>query len=227
MDRERPRALVIEDAPEVAALTMKLLSDDGFEVYAGSTGQQGLALARERAPDVILLDLSLPDIDGFEVCRALRKFSDAYVIMVTNRDDEVDRVVGLTVGADDYVAKPFSPRELIARIHAMRRRPRTPGALNTRDFGRLVLDPDARDVTLDGKTLGLTKIEFELLELLTSQPRRAFTRAQLLDQVWGEWYSGDHMIDVHIGNLRRKLGDTARKKRYVHTVRGVGFRFEP
>jgi DNA-binding response OmpR family regulator len=149
------------------------------------------------------------------------------VIMVTARTEEIDRVVGLTVGADDYVTKPFSARELAARIAAMRRRPRRKADPDVREFGDLRVDTGAREVTLKGTTLPLTRIEYELLEQLSSAPRRSFSRVQLLDSVWGgEWYGDSHAVDVHMANLRRKLGESGGNPRFIHTVRGVGFRFE-
>lgn len=219
------RALVIEDSPEIAALIAKLLGNEGFTVSATPSGKMGIAKARAERPEIVVLDLSLPDMDGLEVCRAIREFSDAYLIMLTARGDEVDRVIGLSVGADDYVTKPFSARELAARVRALRRRPRV-AANPLREFGALQIDPVAREVILDGSPVSLTKIEFDLLDVLSAAPRRAFSREQLLKQIWGEWHSDDHVIDVHIGNLRRKLGESAAKQRYIRTVRGVGFRFE-
>jgi DNA-binding response OmpR family regulator len=223
-----PVALLVEDSREYAAIGTTLLQREGFEVVATPDGETGIGLARARRPEVILLDISLPGLDGFEVCRRIREFSDAYVIMVTGRTDEVDRVVGLTVGADDYVTKPFSARELTARIAAMRRRPRAAPDPEVWDFGPLRVDVAAREAVLDGDLVDLTKLEFDLLAKLASEPRRAFTRAQLLNAVWGsDWYGDDHVVDVHMGNLRKKLGESGTQPRFVHTVRGVGFRFEP
>jgi DNA-binding response OmpR family regulator len=223
-----PVALLIEDSKEYALIGAKLLQREGFNVLVAHDGETGLSLARSRKPELVLLDIGLPGVDGFEVCRRLRDFSDAYLIMVTGRTDEVDRVVGLTVGADDYVTKPFSARELAARIGAMRRRPRVTADPEVWDFGPLRVDVAARETSLDGQLLDLTKVEFDLLAKLASEPRRAFTRAQLLDAVWGvEWFSDDHVVDVHVGNLRKKLGESGSRPRFVHTVRGVGFRFEP
>ena len=223
-----PVALLIEDSKEYALIGTKLLQREGFDVVVAHDGETGLRLARSRQPELVLLDVGLPGVDGFEVCRRLRDFSDAYLIMVTGRGDEVDRVVGLTVGADDYVTKPFSARELAARIAAMRRRPRAAADPGVWDFGPLRVDVAARETTLDGRLLDLTKVEFDLLAKLASEPRRAFTRAQLLEGVWGtDWYGDDHFVDVHIGNLRKKLGESGSSPRFVHTVRGVGFRFEP
>ncbi|MDH3958165.1 MAG: response regulator transcription factor [Actinomycetota bacterium] len=223
-----PVALLVEDSREYAAIGTSLLQREGFEVVATPDGEAGIGLARARRPEVILLDISLPGLDGFEVCRRIREFSDAYVIMVTGRTDEVDRVVGLTVGADDYVTKPFSARELTARIAAMRRRPRATPDPEVWDFGPLRVDVAAREAVLAGELVDLTKLEFDLLAKLASEPRRAFTRAQLLNAVWGsDWYGDDHVVDVHMGNLRKKLGESGTQPRFVHTVRGVGFRFEP
>ena len=223
-----PVALLVEDSREYALLGAKLLQREGFEVVVANDGVDAVALARSRRPEMILLDVGLPGIDGFEVCRRIREFSDAYVIMVTGRTDEVDRVVGLTVGADDYVTKPFSARELAARVAAMRRRPRAAPDPEVWDFGPLRVDAAARETVLDGALVDLTRLEFDLLAKLASEPRRAFTRAQLLDSVWGsDWYGDDHVVDVHVGNLRKKLGESGSQPRFIHTVRGVGFRFEP
>jgi DNA-binding response OmpR family regulator len=176
----------------------------------------------------MVLDVTLPGLDGIEVCRRIREFSDCYVVMVTARDEEFDRVLGLTMGADDYVTKPFSPRELTARIRAMRRRPRVSAAPDLRRFEELEVDPVAREVRLQGSVVELTKIEFDILDLLSGSPRRTFERGQLMNEVWGsEWVGDDHVIDVHLANLRRKLGESASAQRHIHTVRGVGYRFEP
>ncbi|MFZ2501902.1 MAG: response regulator transcription factor, partial [Nocardioides sp.] len=180
-----PVALLIEDSKEYALIGAKLLQREGFNVLVAHDGETGLGLARSRKPELVLLDIGLPGLDGFEVCRRLRDFSDAYLIMVTGRTDEVDRVVGLTMGADDYVTKPFSARELAARIAAMRRRPRVSADPEVWDFGPLRVDMAARETTLDGNLLDLTKVEFDLLAKLASEPRRAFTREQLLHEVWG------------------------------------------
>lgn len=217
----------MEDNREYALIGARLLEREGYEVLATQDGETGVAMAREHSPELVLLDLSLPGIDGFEVCRRIREFSDAYVIMVTGRTDEVDRIVGLTVGADDYVVKPFSARELSARISAMRRRPRSSLVAEEATFDALVIDLRAREVTLDGQRLELTKIEFDLLTKLASAPRQVFGRQQLLDAVWGpDWFGDDHVVDVHMGNLRKKLGESGTNPRFIHTVRGVGFRFE-
>ena len=179
---------------------------------------------------MIVLDLGLPGLDGVEVCREVRTFSDAYVVMLTARSEEVDKLIGLSVGADDYMTKPFSPRELAARIQAMLRRPRplgnrteTPDAHRT--VGSLTIDPDGRDVWLDDNPVALTRTEFDLLVTLSARPQMAFSRRQLIDAVWGPaWVGDEHLVDVHVGHLRRKLGDDATEGRFVRTMRGVGYR---
>jgi DNA-binding response OmpR family regulator len=178
-------------------------------------------------PDVIVLDLMLPGLDGIEVCRAVRTFSDAYVVMLTARTEEVDTLIGLSVGADDYLTKPFSPRELMARIRAMLRRPRSGAAPGDAVgvFGDLVIDPEAREVTVAGRPVALTRIEFDILQALSSAPRRVFSRRSLVQDVWGpEWFGDDHLVDVHVAHIRAKLGDDASAGRYILTVRGVGYR---
>lgn len=227
----RPRALVVEDSPEFLLLCRHLLEKEGFDVVVATEGEKAVELAQRERPELAILDLGLPDVDGIEVCRRIRRFTDAYIVIVTGRSDEVDKIVGLSVGADDYVTKPYSPRELAARVQAMRRRPRgpaEPAATPAREYGALRIDPLVREVTLDGAVLDLTKIEFGILDLLSSSPRRTFTRNQLLEEVWGDnWYGDDHIIDVHVGNLRKKLGESASKQHHIRTLRGVGYRFEP
>lgn len=223
----RGHVLVVEDDSAIAHLLMQYLSREGFEVDVAVDGEQGVELAGDIRPDVIILDLMLPGIDGIEVCRRVRAFSNAYILILTARGEEVDRVIGLSVGADDYVVKPFSPRELSARVQALLRRPRQDHAVEepVRRFGSLVIDPAAREVTLAGEFVDLTRTEFDLLETLSARPRAVFERRRLLEHVWGsEWYGDDHVIDVHIANLRRKLGDDPSASRYVRTVRGIGYR---
>jgi DNA-binding response OmpR family regulator len=219
------RVLVVEDEPDLARVIATYLRNEGFEVEIAGTGPDAVALTREHNPDLVVLDIMLPGFDGVEVCRQIRGFSDCYVIMLTARDDEVDKVIGLSMGADDYLAKPFSPRELTARIRAMLRRPRGIQAQGSaRVFGSLRVDPESRKVWLDQRELDLTRTEFDLLDSLSAHPRRAFSRRQLIDQVWGpEWYGDEHIVDVHIAHLRKKLNDEAGAPRYVRTVRGVGY----
>jgi DNA-binding response OmpR family regulator len=226
------RALVVDDAPEFRELVAGVLRRDGFTVELAEEGESALALAGSFEPDVVVLDIGLPGIDGVEVCRRLRTFSDAYVVMLTARQDEVDKLIGLSVGADDYVTKPFSARELVARIRAMLRRPRSANGApapqsDVRRVGELEIDAPAREVRMAGETVELTKIEFDLLSAMAASPRVAFTREQLLERVWGPgWFGDDHVVDVHISKLRQKLGDDPRRPRYVRTVRGVGYRVD-
>jgi DNA-binding response OmpR family regulator len=218
-------ALVVDDAPEFLAMVAPLLHKEGFDVTTAADGEEAVERARAVQPDLIVLDLSLPKLDGVEVCRQLRAFSDAYVIMLTARTEEVDLLVGLAVGADDYMTKPFSPRELVARVRTLMRRPRQPSTPSVRQVGDLSVDTTAREVLLGGKEVELTKIEFDLLATLVEQPRMSFTRAMLIERVWGhDFYGDDHLVDVHIANLRRKLDDDPRAGRYVKTMRGVGYR---
>jgi DNA-binding response OmpR family regulator len=224
------RALVVDDEAPLADVVASYLQRDHFDVTVCHTGAEALSVAREVDPDVVVLDLGLPGIDGLEVCRQLRTFSDAYVVMLTARDTEMDTIVGLSVGADDYVTKPFSPRELVARIRAMLRRPRTVGAaaeavLPARVFGPLSIDVASRQVFLDGVPIALTRTEFDLLAALSSRPGVVWSRRQLIETVWGEpWVGNDHLVDVHVGHLRRKLADDPADPRFVFTVRGVGYR---
>jgi DNA-binding response OmpR family regulator len=225
------RALVVDDEISLADVVAGYLQREHFEVSSASDGVEALRLARESDPDVVVLDLSLPGIDGLEVCRQLRTFSDAYVVMLTARDTEVDTIVGLSVGADDYMTKPFSPRELVARIHAMLRRPRAATRVVAaaepppRVFGDLRIDVSAREVSVGAQAVNLTRTEFDVLAAVSARPGLVFTRRQLLEAVWGDdWFGNEHLIDVHIGHLRRKLGDDPGDPRYVLTVRGVGYR---
>jgi DNA-binding response OmpR family regulator len=222
--------LIVEDERSLVELLRGYLEREGYAVLAVFDGLAGLELARTERPDLIILDLMLPGLDGLEVCRRLRQFSDAYVLMLTARAEEVDRIVGLSVGADDYVTKPFSPREVVARVKALLRRPRGLGSTEPdlpapRAFGELVIDEAQRAVTLRGEALALTVREFDLLLTLSGQPGRVFTRAQLLERVWGNEYYDDHVVDVHVANLRKKLEPDPAHPRFVETVRGVGYRF--
>lgn len=230
------RALVVDDEKPLADVVASYLEREHFEVTVCLSGVDALSVARQVDPDVVVLDLGLPGIDGLEVCRQLRTFSDAYVVMLTARDTEVDTIVGLSVGADDYVTKPFSPRELVARIRAMLRRPRSVSAPATpmgephtesppRVFGPLSIDVSSRQVLLDDTPISLTRTEFDILAALSSRPGVVWTRRQLIDAVWGEpWVGNDHLVDVHVGHVRRKLGDNPAEPKFVLTVRGVGYR---
>lgn len=226
------RAMVIEDELDLAEVIADYLQRSGFDVEITGDGAAAVTAAHRTPPDVVVLDLGLPSLDGVEVCRQLRTFSDAYVVMVTARADEVDTLVGLSVGADDYLTKPFSPRELIARIEAMLRRPRV-GAVGgpaapmsgERRIGNLLIDRNGREVTVADKPVALTRTEFDLLDVLSRRPGMVFSRDQLLAELWGPTWVGDaHVVDVHIASLRRKLGDTTAERRYIRTIRGIGYR---
>jgi two-component system alkaline phosphatase synthesis response regulator PhoP len=229
--------LVVDDEERLRELLRGYLAQAGFTVLLAADGSQALELAHAHRPDLVVLDLMLPGIDGLEVCRRLRTFSDAYVLMLTARAEEIDRVVGLEVGADDYLTKPFSPRELVARARAMLRRPRGDAAReepasaatppSIRELGPLRIDDLRHEVTLDEVPLVLTTTEYGLLSALAAHPGRAFTRSQLLEHVWGADYFGDdHVVDVHIANLRKKLSDGSAQSQLIETVRGVGYRLK-
>lgn len=225
------RALVVDDELPLARLVAGYLERDGFEVDLEFDGISAVRAVREREPDVIVLDLGLPGLDGVEVCRQVRTFSDAYVVMLTARADEVDTLVGLSVGADDYMTKPFRPRELVARVAALMRRPRrvrddsAEPAATMLTFGALRLDPAGREVWLGDQEVALTRTEFDLLAALASAPQRVFSRRALIREVWGgDWVGDEHLVDVHLLHVRRKLADSATEQRYIRTVRGVGYR---
>jgi len=221
------RVLVVDDEAPIVDLVRGYLEREGMELAAAADGPGGLELIRRWAPDVVVLDVMLPGMDGFEVLRRARAFSDAYVIMLTARAEEIDRIVGLSVGADDYLVKPFSPRELAARVKALLRRPRAGSAPGEEAWrvDELVVDPRRRSVSVGGSPVTLTTLEFDLLATLIREPGVVHSRQQLLDRVWGLDYVGDeHVVDVHLGNLRRKLGDDAAHPRFVETVRGAGYR---
>jgi DNA-binding response OmpR family regulator len=222
--------LVVDDERSLARVVASYLEREGYAVECAFDGAAALAAARRDEPQVVVLDLMLPELDGIEVCRRLRTFSDCYVVMLTARAEEVDTLVGLAVGADDYLTKPFRPRELVARVAAMLRRPRwdpavAPAEVPPRRFGPLDVDVTAREVRLGTVPVALTRTEFDVLAALSARPRVAFTRRQLAEAVWGEaWVGDEHTVDVHIGHLRRKLGDDPAAPRFVRTVRGIGYR---
>jgi DNA-binding response OmpR family regulator len=222
-----PVAVLVEDAEEYVELGRQVLRHEGYEVLVARDGETGVELARTHSPEFILVDLVLPGMDGHDVCRAVRQFSDAYLVLVTARHDESEKIAGLRLGADDYVTKPYSPAELSARIAAMRRRPRRPAPVDRLIFQGLQVDLAGRRVTLDEKPVVLTKIEFDLLAVLAQQAGRALTRGELLESLWGSSLGDAHVIDVHMANLRNKLGERATHPRFLSTVRGVGYRFDP
>ncbi|WP_256837846.1 response regulator transcription factor [Ornithinimicrobium faecis] len=227
-----PRVLLVEDEEHLAQLVQRYLERDRFEVCIIGDGNQAVEVAQQWQPDVIVLDLGLPGMDGVEVCRRVRTFSDCYVIMLTARAAEVDKLVGLSVGADDYVTKPFSPRELVARVGALLRRPREVvggdrAAGQGLSIGTLRIDVAAREVHLGDELVDLTRTEFEVLVALAARPRMVFSRRRLIDDVWGrDWVGDEHLVDVHIAHLRRKLGDSS-DPAFIRTVRGVGYRMGP
>ena len=222
------RVLVVDDEAPLATLVAGYLTRDGFEVDVAGDGPTALTAARTLDPDVVVLDLGLPGLDGMDVVRQLRGFSDCYVLMLTARSEDGDKLAGLAAGADDYLTKPFNPRELVARVRVLLRRPRARAATAMteppRTFGRLSIDVPGREVHLDGTPVSLTRTEFDVLATLARHPHKALTRAELIAAVWGEnWFGDEHLVDVHIGHLRRKLGDDPTAPRFVRTVRGVGY----
>ncbi|WP_309648668.1 response regulator transcription factor [Nocardioides sp.] len=242
------RAVIVDDDDDIRDLLVHVLEGAGLEVSTASDGVSALQLIRDVQPDLVTLDLSLPDMDGTDVCRALREFSDAYVVMITGRDAEIDRLVGLEVGADDYMAKPFSPREVRARVSALLRRPRlgavavsapvpdddpttTPAASKPRGpvdvGGGLVLDAAHHVAVLDGERVMLTPAEFDLLNALASRPGTGWERGDLVREVWqGEFIESDFLVDVHIGNVRRKLRRAGSDHNWIRTIDGSGYIFE-
>lgn len=232
---EQLRVLVVDDEEPLARVIASYLEREGFTTQLAHDGPGAVAAAEAAEPDLVVLDVMLPGFDGVEVCRRIRRFSDCYIIMLTARTDETDKVVGLSVGADDYVVKPFSPRELVARVRALLRRPRWPTAQPAQDataepadpaivLGDLTVDAVARQASVAHQQVDLTRTEFDLLLTLAQRPRQAFSRRQLIDAVWGpDWYGDEHIVDVHVGHLRRKLRDDASEPRVIRTVRGVGY----
>ena len=220
------KILVVDDELKIVKLVRAYLERVGFTVVTAREGQEALAVFRYERPNLVVLDLMLPGMDGLDVCRAIRRSSDVPIIMLTARDEEVDRLVGLELGADDYIVKPFSPREVVARVRAVLRRtegqPVEPEVIIA---GDVTLDLPHRIAQVRGRPIELTATEFDLLTVLARHPGQVFTRMQLLDLVQGEAYAPyERTIDVHIKNLRRKLGDDPRNPRYIMTVRGVGYR---
>jgi two-component system alkaline phosphatase synthesis response regulator PhoP len=221
------RILVVDDEPRIAAICRDYLEQAGFAVAVASTGPEALAAARSSPPDLVVLDLGLPKLDGLDVTRALRRHSNVPIVMLTARVEESDKLVGLELGADDYVTKPFSPRELVARIRALFRRiDAGPERGDILRAGALVLDVPRMRLTVDGRAVDVTSTEFALLATLMRQPGRVFTRAQLLDAIHGDGGEAfDRAIDAHVKNLRRKIEADPHSPRHLLTVYGVGYRF--
>ncbi len=232
------RVLVVEDERNLVGLLRGYLEREGYEVSEAVDGPAGLEAVRDVDPDVVILDWMLPGLDGVELLRRMRRFSEAYVIMLSARSEEADRLAGLYSGADDYLTKPFSPDELVARVKTVLRRPRgtrsaaAGGATEVdeepaRSLGELEVDPGGREVRLRGEPVELTALEFDLLSVLSSRPGFVFSRSRLLDRAWGErgYFATEHAVDQHVANIRKKLEADPMNPRYVQTVRGVGYKF--
>lgn len=224
-NRPAGRILVVDDEKPLAEMVATYLERAGFTVAQAHTGPQALAEARRFTPDVIVLDLGLPGMDGLQVCRQIRAFSDCYILMLTARGSEDDKITGLTAGADDYITKPFSIRELVTRIHAVLRRPRATTMATPLTVGELVIDPIAHEARVGDVLVDLTRTEFELLLVLALRRGQVLSRHELVTDVWDtSWVGDERIIDVHIGNLRRKLGTDSKGRGFIETVRGVGYR---
>ncbi len=229
------RILVVDDEPAIRTVLAAYLEADGFTVVHADTGAEALRRTFDTADpvDLVLLDVGLPDLNGLEVLTTIRARSEVSVILVTARSEEVDKLVGLNVGADDYVTKPFSPREVVARVNTvLRRTHREPAEVTPPDpvlrFAGLSIDPDRREVQVGGADVELSALDFDLLLALAEAPGRVYSRAQLLEKVWGyDFYGDDRVVDVHIRTLRSALGDDANRPAIVGTVRGVGYKFLP
>lgn len=225
--------LVVDDEEHIRAVLTAYLVKDGFTVVEAATGKEALAAAERDQTDVVLLDIGLPDMTGLDVLATLRARSDVPVLLVTARAEEVDKLVGLSVGADDYITKPFSPREVVARVRTVLRRAARqaagkPSAPETLDFGDLRINPQGREVTHAGEQVTLSALEFDLLLALASAPGQVFSRAQLLERVWGyDFYGDERVVDVHIRSMRALLHDDAAHPSVIGTVRGVGYKFLP
>lgn len=219
--------LVVEDEPSIRTVARAYLEQAGFRVVVAETGPDALRLAEAEAPDLVVLDLNLPGMDGMEVAARLREASSVYILMLSARAEEADRVAGLRIGADDYLTKPFSPRELVARVEAiLRRRRETPSSGRLLRFEHVVIDPDARTASAGERALDLTATEFDVLLALARHPKHTLTREQLIDRVWGDdFYGTDRVVDVYVGQVRRKI-EAATGATVIGTVRGVGYRFD-
>jgi DNA-binding response OmpR family regulator len=221
-----PRILVVDDEPQIVDLLRSYLRRDGFDVDEAADGEAALAACARRVPDLVILDLMLPRVDGREVCRRIRETSHTPIIMLTARDEETDKLLGLELGADDYITKPFSPREVVARVRAVLRRGGREAVEMVR-VGDLIIDLRAHEVSLQGRRVDLTPTEFRLMEILAGHPNQVFTRMQLIDRVQGHAFEGyERTVDAHIKNLRGKVEPDPRNPRYILTVYGVGYKFQ-
>ena len=223
------RILVVDDEPMVREVLVGYLKRDGYTVDEAADGQQALNLAAANKPDLILLDVMLPEVDGFAVLTRIRQTSSVPVILLTARSEEPDRVVGLELGADDYVVKPFSPREVMARVRSVMRRTHASPLPDRLEFDGLIVDGSSREVECDGRAVELTPKEFDLLAYLAASPRIAMSRSELLEQVWDSSadYQDPSTVTVHVARLRQKIETDPESPRWITTVRGVGYRFEP
>lgn len=224
-----PKILIVDDEQSIINLVSAYLRPEGYEVHTATDGPTGLKAARSLRPDLIVLDIMLPGLDGLQLLAELRRESEVYVIMLTAKTDETDKIIGLSMGADDYLTKPFSPRELVARIKAaLRRYGKSNSLADSRMlvFNRLRIDPEARLVWKDGAQIDLTAIEFDLLHTLAEHRGRVLSREQLLERVWGhDFYGEERVVDVHLGHIRKKIEDDPAQPAFIVTVRGVGYRF--
>ncbi len=221
---DKGTVLVVEDEPNIADLVDLYLSREGFRVLKKATGEDGLAAIRDQRPRLVVLDVGLPDIDGLEVCRRIRATSALPVIFLTARADEIDRVLGLELGADDYLTKPFAPAELVARVKAVLRRTDGPQTAEILQAGHAVVDVGRREIRVEDAAVDFTTKEFDLLRFLAERAGLAMSRQQILDHVWGhDWYGDERTVDVHIAQVRKKLGASCT----IATVRGLGYRLEP
>ncbi|MBT8165247.1 MAG: response regulator transcription factor [Acidimicrobiia bacterium] len=223
------RVLVVDDEPNILQLVGAYLTAEGYDVFTAADGETALDVAERTQPDLVVLDVMLPGIDGVEVLRRLRTKSDVYVIMLTARAEETDKLIGLSVGADDYITKPFSPREFVARAKAVLRRNRLRDETETdgqHRFEHLTIDATRREVTCDDSFVELSALEFDLLAALAAAPGRVFSRRQLLERVWGwDFFGDERVVDAHIRHIRKLLHDDAGNPRFIGTVRGVGYKF--
>ncbi len=221
------RILIVDDDAQLRGMLVRYLSAEGFAVDQAASAEEANTRLDQGGHDLVVLDVAMPGMDGFEFLRQLRAKSEVWVIMLSAKAEEVDRVVGLSLGADDYVTTPFSPRELTARIKAVLRRGRAAASVDTvLRFDGLTIDQDAREIHAGDKVVELSSLEFDLLVALASSPGRVFTRSHLLERVWGwDYFGSDRLVDVHVASIRREIGDDANDPRFIATVRGVGYKF--
>ncbi len=218
--------LVVDDEPKIVRLVRAYLEQSGYRTLSARSGREALDLYQTESPSLVVLDLMLPDLDGMDVAREIRRIHPTPIIMLTARTEDVDRVAGLEIGADDYVVKPFNPRELLARVRAVLRRTEGAGASHVIRSGPLSIDPETREVRLEDRLVELTPMEFELLRILAEHPGHVYGRAQLIAALYGQTYaSTERTVDTHVKNLRRKLEPDPQRPRYVLTVHGVGYKF--